>query len=346
MMNCPLCNKEMRVEKYEGVDIDVCSDCGGTWLDNTELGKIIDTEEEKFIPSQIKEALKETAEEKENRGELMRRIMSFKKDVSPDQLNADGILATFRQRWGEQREVKCPKCGNAMEEFEYAGIGVMLDRCLQGHGFWLDRGELEKIQIMMEHYKKMFTPSRPASDMKLTEKKCPACNDKLVEKDYEQVPVDICSKCGGVWLDKDELYQIVERKEQKFSEEEKAEVSTGEVKTSRRPELVGEVNCPICGDLTKRLVYACISGIIIDRCSHGHGVWLDKDELEKIQIYVEKSDDQTEKEYAKCTRILNQARLDYGKRREEATQDIKVSRFEAINRMARWVARKVARKVD
>ena len=49
----------------------------------------------------------------------------------------------------------------------------------------------------------------------------------------------------------------------------------------------------------------------------------------------------TEKNYAKYTRILNQAKLDYEKRREKSIQDIKVSRFKTVNRMMRWMARKM-----
>ncbi|MBK8393697.1 MAG: zf-TFIIB domain-containing protein [Leptospiraceae bacterium] len=34
--------------------------------------------------------------------------------------------------------------------------------------------------------------------------------------------------------------------------------------------------------------YQYSSGIMIDRCNLNHGVWLDKDELEKIQVFVER----------------------------------------------------------
>jgi Zn-finger nucleic acid-binding protein len=39
--------------------------------------------------------------------------------------------------------VKCPRCGNLLNEIAKAGVLVDLcDRCL---GMWLDRGEMEKI---------------------------------------------------------------------------------------------------------------------------------------------------------------------------------------------------------
>lgn len=40
-MNCPVCDGRLRaVEKY-GVEIDVCPDCKGIWLDRGELEKIV-----------------------------------------------------------------------------------------------------------------------------------------------------------------------------------------------------------------------------------------------------------------------------------------------------------------
>lgn len=37
---------------------------------------------------------------------------------------------------------------------------------------------------------------------------CPKCDGKLVETDYENIKMDVCDKCHGVWLDAGELAQI------------------------------------------------------------------------------------------------------------------------------------------
>jgi len=39
-MNCPRCKNEMMEIMKHGVVIDVCSSCGGMWLDKGELAKI------------------------------------------------------------------------------------------------------------------------------------------------------------------------------------------------------------------------------------------------------------------------------------------------------------------
>ncbi len=44
---------------------------------------------------------------------------------------------------------------------------------------------------------------------------CPKCGGKLAESDFENITIDVCSKCGGVWLDAGELAQIAARDEEK-----------------------------------------------------------------------------------------------------------------------------------
>jgi uncharacterized protein with PIN domain len=40
---------------------------------------------------------------------------------------------------------------------------------------------------------------------------CPKCDGKLIETDYENIKIDVCNKCTGVWLDAGELAQIVHK---------------------------------------------------------------------------------------------------------------------------------------
>ena len=43
--------------------------------------------------------------------------------------------------------------------------------------------------------------------------KCPKCDGTLVESDFENIKIDVCDKCSGVWLDAGELTQIVDHEE-------------------------------------------------------------------------------------------------------------------------------------
>ena len=46
-----------------------------------------------------------------------------------------------------------------------------------------------------------------------TEMNCPKCDGKLVESDFENIKIDSCNKCNGVWFDAGELAQIVDKNE-------------------------------------------------------------------------------------------------------------------------------------
>ena len=41
--------------------------------------------------------------------------------------------------------------------------------------------------------------------------KCPRCDGTLTESKLEEVSIDTCEKCGGVWLDSGELEQLTKR---------------------------------------------------------------------------------------------------------------------------------------
>jgi uncharacterized protein len=43
---------------------------------------------------------------------------------------------------------------------------------------------------------------------------CPKCGQQLMTENYGAVEVDVCAGCKGLWLDANELDQILESKEQ------------------------------------------------------------------------------------------------------------------------------------
>jgi Zn-finger nucleic acid-binding protein len=54
-----------------------------------------------------------------------------------------------------------------------------------------------------------------SSDEQTSRVKCPKCAGNLIETDYENIKIDVCDNCSGVWLDAGELAQIVEKDEGK-----------------------------------------------------------------------------------------------------------------------------------
>jgi Zn-finger nucleic acid-binding protein len=43
---------------------------------------------------------------------------------------------------------------------------------------------------------------------------CPKCDGHLMETEYENIQIDVCDKCSGVWLDAGELAQVVDKNEE------------------------------------------------------------------------------------------------------------------------------------
>ena len=50
-----------------------------------------------------------------------------------------------------------------------------------------------------------------AENQKPSDLKCPKCDGNLMETDYENVKIDVCGNCSGVWLDAGELAQIADK---------------------------------------------------------------------------------------------------------------------------------------
>lgn len=46
---------------------------------------------------------------------------------------------------------------------------------------------------------------------KETAVQCPKCDGVLFETDYENIKIDVCNKCHGVWLDAGELAQVAHK---------------------------------------------------------------------------------------------------------------------------------------
>jgi hypothetical protein len=53
------------------------------------------------------------------------------------------MKAAEREALKQAHLMRCPKCGNSLEEIKYRGISI--DRCYTCNGTWLDEGELEQL---------------------------------------------------------------------------------------------------------------------------------------------------------------------------------------------------------
>ncbi len=117
---------------------------------------------------------------------------------------------------------------------------------------------------------------------------CPQCSSNLNQTVYEDVPIDACDACGGEFIGGGKLGQIVRTRQERFSPELKATLADHRPKfggTGTQPDRA--LCCPGCGETMRVVNYSGDSGVFVDRCDSCDGLWLDHEELEKVQVVLE-----------------------------------------------------------
>ena len=93
--------------ELEGVEIDHCLACKGTWLDSGELEQIAELAD--VSPGPLSEALRGAAD-------------------------------------GPRGKRRCPRCRRRLTRISVGGeAAVEIDRCPRQHGLWFDRGEIHAL---------------------------------------------------------------------------------------------------------------------------------------------------------------------------------------------------------
>ena len=107
---------------------------------------------------------------------------------------------------------------------------------------------------------------------------CPGCTHPMKKIVVADVTIDVCSDCGGIWLDRGELEELLQKrpKVEKKGEEELEEASRGQ----------HYLSCPRCSKMMQLKNYKRCSGVLIDVCGK-HGCYLDAGEFEQIVMFVE-----------------------------------------------------------
>ncbi|MBM3883956.1 MAG: hypothetical protein FJ387_30340 [Verrucomicrobia bacterium] len=156
--------------------------------------------------------------------------------------------------------------------------------------------------------------------------KCPRCSTGLETVLYEGVEIETCPGCGGEWLDAGELRQIVQHIEAKFSREELGQLDAlhkNVFQITSAPDQ--NLSCPKCPEQKLSAYnYASSSGIILDKCPGCGGVWLDRNELEAVQVLVEEWNRHLDSD---VTRYGSVAELARQRAQREAEAGLRVPRF-------------------
>jgi hypothetical protein len=70
----------------------------------------------------------------------------------------------------------------------------------------------KKNQEAIEKLREKILVAKEAKESGTSTMDCPRCDDKVQPSSFEGVEIDICNKCGGVWLDSAEFEQLSKRK--------------------------------------------------------------------------------------------------------------------------------------
>lgn len=121
---------------------------------------------------------------------------------------------------------------------------------------------------------------RPSPVEKRRSPVCPRCHVSLTHYAYRNRDLDMCSHCGGVWLDRGEFTDLTRESDVYQNQAAPKGHVRGPIRDS-----IQYIPCVRCGTLMNRKNFARISGVIIDEC-RPHGVWLDGGELERIRTFI------------------------------------------------------------
>jgi Zn-finger nucleic acid-binding protein len=136
--NCPDCQEQLNLERFHGINLDVCISCAGLWFDPEELRRLITSD-----PLAV---------------------------VALD----DHIVREVKQGTGAASHpihaLHCPDCAMPLEAFHYEySSPVQMNACPDCGGFWMLEQELLKLQHWLEQEKHALEDATVRERLQLAE---------------------------------------------------------------------------------------------------------------------------------------------------------------------------------
>lgn len=110
---------------------------------------------------------------------------------------------------------------------------------------------------------------------------CPVCKgDKgaMVIVEHEQIELDYCTNCAGVWFDHGELDLLLERLNLDSSAFDMGTILA--LPEKKVKEAVRK--CPVCHKKMRKVVIGSEPEVLIDVCPAGDGIWFDGGEVQQV----------------------------------------------------------------
>lgn len=115
---------------------------------------------------------------------------------------------------------------------------------------------------------------------------CPVCKTDMIVVEYNDIELDYCSDCRGVWFDAGELGLLLKAGETG----EIGEFLYGMQQTENAKTNEQKRRCPICTSKMDKKDIGEEPKILIDVCGKGHGLWFDGGEVTQLVGQLEKGE--------------------------------------------------------
>jgi Zn-finger nucleic acid-binding protein len=111
---------------------------------------------------------------------------------------------------------------------------------------------------------------------------CPRCGARLQAREYADMSVDECDRCGGLFIPPAMMDRIV------TAHDRGANLCLAlPQRAVNREAKVQYIQCPVCGKMMNRQAFGRYSGVIVDICK-AHGLWFDSGELAEVIRFVQR----------------------------------------------------------
>ena len=103
---------------------------------------------------------------------------------------------------------------------------------------------------------------------------CPKCDVRLLIVHLQEIAVDFCDRCRGLWLDTSELDELLTRAGARPDEAFRHALGVTTAPTGLTRHL-----CPRCDQPMHELQHGELT---LEQCPQGHGLWFDAGELQRL----------------------------------------------------------------
>lgn len=104
---------------------------------------------------------------------------------------------------------------------------------------------------------------------------CPKCRIKMDKVDVQDVEVDRCQICKGIWFDEGESEKL-------RSPKAAAKLDTGDPWEGKQLDFINRYQCPRCGGKMTRAVDSKQQHIQFETCNDCHGSFFDAGEFKDL----------------------------------------------------------------